>query len=44
MPRLWRGKEAVRTFSVARTRTSGPRLHRLEFVLADTNDFSYRSK
>jgi len=41
-PVAWHGAGPM--FSVARTRTSGPRLHRIEFVLADSNDFSYRSK
>jgi len=41
-PVAWQGAGPM--FSVARTRTSGPRVHRIEFVLADTNDFSYRSK
>jgi hypothetical protein len=41
-PVAWQGSGPM--FSIARTRRSGPRLHRLEFVLADTNDFSYRSQ
>lgn len=41
-PVAWRGTGWM--FNVARTRSSGPRLHRLEFVMADTSHFSYRSK
>lgn len=41
-PVAWQGSGP--TFSIARTRTSGPRVHRIEFLLADTNEFSYRSK
>jgi hypothetical protein len=40
-PVAWQGAGPM--LSVARTRTSGPRVHRIEFVLADTNHFSYRS-
>ena len=41
-PVAWRGDGLM--FNVARDRSSDSRLHRIEFVFADTNDFSYRSK
>lgn len=41
-PIAWQGSGPM--FTVARTRTAGPRVHRFEFVLADTGDFSYLSK
>jgi len=41
-PLAWEGAGPM--FSVARTRSSGPRWRRIEFVFADTSDFTYRSK